>query len=540
MNEKTKILIVDDLKDNRLVLKIAFKNENYILYEATNGKEAIEKCQELEPDVVLMDAIMPVMDGYDATKFIRTIKKFDRMPILMITALSDKSDMIKALECGANDFITKPFDKHELIARCKSYANLSKINKQYVLATKNPTTNLPNKLALMRDIKSCINPKLTLFVIEDYELLENFYNEDVAGNIVKQFAKQIMDLVSDDCRDGSLYHINEGEFSILKDDPEEIISGERAYKNCQELIQNCKKSKIVLDGYEYRISLILSYSMAKNHIFENARIGLNNAIKEKKDIVFADEIVECVHKEAVNNLKIIKMVEIALSQDKVISCFQPLFNNKTKKIEKYESLVRIIDENDLLVSPYVFLDISKKGRYYTHITKRVLKNSFDVLKKTKKDISINISAIDIEEISIKNTILDFCKNNSQFAKRIVFEFLEDENFKDFNSIVEFINEIKSYGSKIAIDDFGSGYSSFERLMEFKPDILKIDGSLIKNIDKDKFSKNIVETIQDFATKMNIETVAEFVHNKDIFEIVNKIGITYTQGYYIGKPEMSID
>ncbi len=539
MSCKTKILIVDDLKDNRLSIKIALKKENYILEEAINGKEAIEKCKELEPDVILMDAIMPVMDGYEATKTIRTIKEFDRVPILMITALSDKDDMIKALECGVNDFITKPFDKHELIARCKSYANLSQINKQYVLATKNPSTGLPNRLALMGDIKECQNPKLTLFIIEDYELLENFYNEEVAGNIVVKFAKTILSLVADDCKDAILYHINEGEFALLKDDIENVISVERAYKNYEEFLKNTKNCIIFLDGYEYNISLILSYADDSEHIFENARIGLNHAIKEKKEIVFADEIVEHVHKEAKNNIRMIKTIEIALNDNKVVSYFQPLYNNKTKKIEKYESLVRIIDENADIISPFFFLDISKKGRYYTHITKRVLQNSFDVLGKTDKDISINISATDIEDSVIRNFILDFCSNNQKFAKRVIFEFLEDEDFKDFDNIIDFIKKIRSYGAKIAIDDFGSGYSSFERMMDFQPDILKIDGTLIKNINKDKFSRNIVETIQNFATKMQIKTVAEFVHNKEVFDIINEIGIDYAQGYYIGKPKVEI-
>jgi len=540
MSNKITILIVDDLKDNRLSIKIALKKEGYILEEAFNGKEAIEKCKELEPDVILMDAIMPVMDGYEATKTIRAIKEFDRVPILMITALGDKDDMIKALECGVNDFITKPFDKHELIARCKSYANLSQINKQYILATKNPSTNLPNRLALIRDIKECKNPKLTLFIIEDYELLENFYNEEVAGNIVAKFAKTILSLVADDCKNAVLHHINEGEFALLKDDTDNTISVDKAHKNCEEFLKNTKNCIISLDGYEYSISLVLSYARDRKHIFENARIGLNHAIKEKKDIVFADEIVEHVHKEAKNNIKIIKMVEIALNDNKVVSYFQPLYNNKTKKIEKYESLVRIIDENGDTIPPFFFLDISKKGRYYIHITKRVLQNSFKALNKTKKDISINIAATDIEDSVIKNLILDYCKNNQHLAQRVVLEFLEDEDFKDFDNIINFIKEVKKYGVKIAIDDFGSGYSSFERMLDFQPDILKIDGTLIKNIAENKFSRNIVETIQNFATKMEIKTVAEFVHNKEVFDIINQIGIDYTQGYYIGEPKAEIE
>jgi len=125
MDRKISILIVDDLKENRLTIKIALKNENYIFYEAVNGEEAIKICKELKPDVILMDAIMPLLDGFDATNTIRKMEEFKHISILMITSLNHQDDKIKALKCGVNDFISKPFDKQELIARCKSYAQLS-------------------------------------------------------------------------------------------------------------------------------------------------------------------------------------------------------------------------------------------------------------------------------------------------------------------------------------------------------------------------------------------------------------------------------
>lgn len=126
MNKKTLILIVDDLADNRLSVKIALKEENYIFEEASTGEEAIQKCIELKPNIILMDAMMPAMNGFKTTKLIRSMEGFSNTPILMITSLEEKSDKIEALSCGLNDFISKPFDKQELIARCRSYAIFSK------------------------------------------------------------------------------------------------------------------------------------------------------------------------------------------------------------------------------------------------------------------------------------------------------------------------------------------------------------------------------------------------------------------------------
>jgi CheY-like chemotaxis protein len=324
MDKRLLILIVDDLKDNRLAIKIALKNEGYILEEASNGSEALSKCKELKPDVILMDVIMPVMDGYEATKEIRKIEEFNRVPILMITALSEKDDKIKALDIGVNDFISKPFNKHELIARCKSYANMSRINNQYILASKNRYTNLPNKSALQDNINSCKNPKLILFKIEDYEQLEEFYTEEIVNKIECEYVKMIFDLLSVDCKDTILHHTNEGEFALLKDDVENVISHDRVYQNCKELYDKTKASIIVIDNYEYNISIVISFSSNNKHLFEDARIGLNHAIKEDKKIVFADDIVEQVNKESSNNIKTIKMIKTALKQG------TPKYRIKTK------------------------------------------------------------------------------------------------------------------------------------------------------------------------------------------------------------------
>jgi EAL domain-containing protein (putative c-di-GMP-specific phosphodiesterase class I) len=120
--------------------------------------------------------------------------------------------------------------------------------------------------------------------------------------------------------------------------------------------------------------------------------------------------------------------------------------------------------------------------------------------------------------------------------RVVFELLESEDVKDFDVVVKFIKQVKPLGIKIAIDDFGTGYSNFQRLLQYEPDILKIDGSLIRGILEDKLSKNIVETIVLFVHKQKLQTVVEFVENEDIFNAVKEMGIDYSQGYAFGKPE----
>ena len=230
------------------------------------------------------------------------------------------------------------------------------------------------------------------------------------------------------------------------------------------------------------------------------------------------------------------MVKIALENYKIISYFQPIINNKTRVVEKYESLVRLVDENGNILSPHAFLDISKKGNYYNKITHRVLENSFKILKQISTKISINLSSLDIEKEETRNILFELLEEHKEDRHRVIFELLEDESVKDFNVIKNFIKKVKSMGVLIAIDDFGAGYSNFERLLEFSPDILKIDGKLVKNIANDVYSKNIVETIVSFTKKQKIITIAEFVENEQIYNILSELGVDYSQGYYFGKPE----
>ena len=194
-----------------------------------------------------------------------------------------------------------------------------------------------------------------------------------------------------------------------------------------------------------------------------------------------------------------------------------------------------IEDQDEVFLPYLFLDIAKKSKLYTKLTLSMLKQVFQKVEKIKTQISVNFS---IEDILDTNTILlveeylEQCSN----SELIVFEILENENIVDYDKMNSFVSMVKSYGAKIAIDDFGSGYSNFNYLLELSPDYIKIDGSLIKNIDQDKNSYHITKAIVDFSHSLNIRTIAEYVHSKEIFDILLNLGVDEYQGFYLGKPQ----
>jgi EAL domain-containing protein (putative c-di-GMP-specific phosphodiesterase class I) len=127
-----------------------------------------------------------------------------------------------------------------------------------------------------------------------------------------------------------------------------------------------------------------------------------------------------------------------------------------------------------------------------------------------------------------------------FGSRVVFEILETENIDNYENVSEFIKSVKYYGAKIAIDDFGAGFSNFQRISQLNVDYIKIDGSLIQNILTDKNSLTIVETIATFAKRLGVKTIAEFVDSQEIQNKVVALGIDYTQGYFISQPKAAIE
>lgn len=432
--------------------------------------------------------------------------------------------------------------------------NISKNGKvYYVQSTIKPILdkddNIIEYIALRNDITDIMNPKKQLsdlvesaqepmvvrVKIEGFDDIENIYGQKLAFTIEENFASELYNFMPKDCEFKKVFVLGGGEYAFAQDKKDCDFWEQRMVEQLKEFQRRVNKAKIKAFEFEYEISVMISFGYDTD-VLENTKIGIKKLQETKQDFIIANNLLVQEHEQAQKNIDTIKMVKMAIENCKIISYFQPIINNKTKQIEKYESLVRLINEKGKVLSPFFFLETSKKGKYYTQITSIVLENSFSILKHTSCDITINLSAIDIEKEFTRLKIYNLIEQNINNMHRVIFELLEDEEVKNFQLIKEFIQYVKSSGARIAIDDFGSGYSNFERLLDYQPDILKIDGSLIKNIETDKFSLSVVKTIVAFAKEQNIKTVGEFVENEGIFNILNDLGVDYSQGYYFGKPE----
>ena len=176
-----------------------------------------------------------------------------------------------------------------------------------------------------------------------------------------------------------------------------------------------------------------------------------------------------------------------------------------------------------------------KTQLYPQITKKVLSLAFDLAKRYPDYMfSINLSITDIADASMRELIeskLNECKD----PNKICFEMLESEELSDYVAVNSFIKRVKGYGCKISIDDFGSGYSNYYRILELDIDTIKIDGSIIKKLPFDENARVLVETIVSFAKKQGYKIVAEFASSEEILNQIKNFGIPYAQGFLLGKP-----
>jgi len=394
----------------------------------------------------------------------------------------------------------------------------------------NPTKQLNDEI---RDAK---DPFLIYITLENFQNIEEFYDADTLKELQKEVTLYLEKKFSNICTFDKLYHLDNGEYALVLRTAQYIHNIKEFIFKLKELQASILEDKLTLVNIEYDLSILISISYTREKILESVRIGIKKLLKTKKRFILSNDFAKIEQNKAKKNMETISMIKKAIENSKVVSYFQPIIDNHTQEIVKYESLVRIIDEEDNVLTPFFFLDTAKKSNYYAKITDIVLKNSFHVLQLCKVDISINLSALDIEHKSMRNTILALLEKYKEHTHRVVFELLEDESIKDFSVVKKFISQVKEYGVKIAIDDFGAGYSNFERLLDYQPDILKIDGCLIKNIESSTYSLSAVKSIVTFAKEQNLQTVAEFIENESIYKIVKEIGVDFSQGYYFGKPE----
>ncbi len=392
-------------------------------------------------------------------------------------------------------------------------------------------TGCGNWEKLLHDYEKTDSAYIAYYNIDAFSSIYQFYGLESSEQILIHITEKFIKMLDSD---ESLYRIDFDTFVIMHRGKEKQLFITRS----RDRLKTVNEQILNLKDLRYHISMRAGIAMgAETENLVLADIALENAKNSTEGIAVLDDKSIPDSMEKKSEIQKLHLIKDAMVNEGLYLVYQPILNISGNYIEKYECLIRMKTENGE-VCPSEIIDLTKKGRLYKKITTFVIENACREFQYRNEDFSINLTLEDLsEQEAVSFLILNARKY--QVSSRLIIEIVETEELRDFEGLSIIINRIKKEGIRIAIDDFGSGFSNFKYLLEVNADFIKIDGSLIQNLITDRRNRTLVQSIVEFAKCSEMKTIAEYVDNPDLLSILKSFQIDYGQGYYIGEPETEL-
>lgn len=544
-----KVLIVDDEPSVHDVTKLAlhrfiYENREVDFVSVYSKKEAQELLKKEKFAVAFIDVIMENDEaGLELVDFIRKTLQDDMIRIIIRTGQAGMAPERFVIDnYDINDYKEKTDLSSENLYTTLRTA-LSQYQQIEELALKNEMlyrqmsydslTGLPNRNKLNEVLAESIISSLFMINIDSFGLVNSAYGFEFGDAILKTFAIQFQSLLID--RE-TFYHLEADTFALHVKHKDKG----RLQRLKEELISFSNKFSCSQDGISVRLTFSVGIVLDdQTNLIQKADMALKEArsISRNRMQVYKEDmkVAHMMHE----NREWTKLLNKALEDDRLMPYFQPILNVRTQEIEKYEALVRMQVKNSI-VSPFEFLSAARYGGLLHEITKVMLEKTAKIFASNHFSFSINVTDQDFKEDNFFNFVQETLRKYSIDPRRVVFELLEENSLESVPQAREVIRKLQKLGCRISIDDFGVECSNYAQLITHNLESIKIDGSFIKNLDSSEGCHNVVDAIIYFAKSMNVKTVAEFVHSKEVYDKVLALGIDYVQGYYIGEPKSEID
>ena len=398
-------------------------------------------------------------------------------------------------------------------------------------------TSLPTRHNFMKDLENISDKDkhactLINIQLDDFDDINEYFGMNISNEIVFQVSNFLKNSLP--VRSAKLYRFEMDKFMIFITSR---VTLRKIDDYLKQLLSNLTKKSFLAYENLYSVSVSIGVARGRTNLFRKSYLALNEAKKRENSYVIYNHKTD-IEERFLKNIKMHNTIKNAIENDKVVALFQPIENLKTGKIEKYEALIRLEKQDGTYKSPNEFLEIAKKVKLYTKLTKKMVQLSIQKVIQTNNPVTINITMDDIQNPSISRYIYNYMKRTN-LGSFVTFEIVESNEITSFIKVSNFIKKLKALGFQFAIDDFGSGYSNFENILKLDFDYIKIDGTLIKDVDKSEQNELFVKTIVNMAKTLNIKTVAEYVYNKSVYDKVKELDIDYAQGYHIGKARKKV-
>ncbi len=411
-------------------------------------------------------------------------------------------------------------------------------------ATRDPLTNLYNQISFWDLLEYESNRskrqqyKFSLLVVDldNFKTINDSYGHEVGDSFLKDFSAILKSAI----RSGDIAARYAGDqFATILP----VCDEGQAYIVARRIIDSCRNRSVPLaNGVSLKGTVSIGIAVFPDHAKEAKDLFLlaDNMVAQAKTLG-KDRISVPSEQDDVEVLKSMSekhiMILDAITHKRIIPYFQPIMNVDDQRIEAFEVLTRIVLP-DRVISAAEFIETAESMGAIGKLDYQLFEQALAKVRDTgyPGNLFINLSPKALVLSEFMPTIRGMMRDYGMEPAKLIFEITERDTVKNTKLIEKFIRELKQDGFRFAIDDFGSGYSSFQYIKTFSVDYLKVDGEFIRHLTgNSSVEKQIVVSIADLAGRLNIKTIAEYVESKEILNEVRTSGINYAQGYFIQKP-----
>ena len=557
MPEKSTILIVDDELISRYTVEALLAAEGYNLVFAKNGKEALEKAREFIPDLMLLDVMMPDMDGFEVCQHLRNDKRLAELPIVIVTALDDRDSRLRGLEVGADDFMSKPFDRAELRARIRTITRLNRYRRLvetqeelFRLANYDTLTGLPNRNLLterLRQLERASRFQQYIAVLaldlDGFQIINDSLGHEIGDKMLCEVAQRLT--VSS--TGFTVARLTGDEFIIVMEGAANFIK-DVSYM-AQRLLDDVSLP-ISFDDHEIVITATIGISVYPND-GEKAPILLKNAdtaLARAKAVGNSNTyqfFTASMNKAALERLILENQLRKVLVNNELRVYYQPQIELSTGQFIGMEALVRWQHPQLGLLPPGKFVQVAEEMGLIVSIGEWVLRTACQQNKAWQQAglpelrVSVNVSSRQFQSPNLLQTIKNALTDSELKPIYLELELTESvlmaEGDNNKENIFALLTELQTMGIQIAVDDFGTGYSSLSYLKRFPVNTLKIDRSFVQDICFDEDDAAITKTIIVMAHSLRLSVVAEGVETLEQLAFLQNQQCETIQGYLFSHP-----
>jgi diguanylate cyclase (GGDEF)-like protein len=572
------ILIVDDTPDNLYLLSAMLTEQGYDVRCVINGSAAIMGAITDPPDLILLDIRMPQMSGYDVCKQLKSSERTRDIPVIFLSALNEVFDKIQAFEVGGVDYITKPFEIREVLARIKNQLNLQAAKRQIQklnieleqrvkertkeleranlrllhMASHDALTGLPNRVYFMERLMAVLaythtHPNCQFAVLfldcDDFKMVNDSLGHLAGDQLLKAVARRLSACINPHY---TLARFEGDEFTVLL---EQIESIDEATFLAQA-IQHALSQPFLLYQHEVFINTSIGIVLGTvdyqqpEHLLRDADTAMYQAKalgKARYEVFNRD-----MHTRALTRLQLENDLRRAIERQEFIVYYQPIICLLTGRINSLETLVRWKHPQRGLVRPDHFIPIAEAtgliiplGLWVLEQSCRQLKYWQDQAKERGEifdiSISVNLSVKQFSQPGLIEHIDQILENFGLESENLKLEITESAIMDNPELATQLFEQLKSRKIQLSLDDFGTGYSSLSYLHRFPLDILKIDRSFVSSLDSMKKNLEVVQAILNLAHHLGMSVVAEGIETPEQLSLLRLLGCELGQGYLFAKP-----